>query len=360
MHGEPVVHGHGPALHGCVLAGGAVEDVAMHAVASTTCRSPLTTRHHTGRTCAPCPHVSGVTPSAARHWLQDPTAHATVLVGHGKRLQASTVAGGATPAFMHSVLDTGVELPVAASLRTHVGGDDTLTPSSSGLVVSVVLPTPRPSQGAEHALQSLAGSHHRDGHGCVLQPSWNGGSSRPRQCCGGTTTPNDVAQERDRVETPVPQGRLHAPQGPGTHSWRCCGDGDGSADGVDDTVLVAAPLLLADSECDGVGDGDDVDDTVHEAVPERVWDVDMDTVAEYEMDGGTDDDRLGDGVGHTTLPGPEYWLVGQLPLHDAVDRPGRLPYCPALQLVHTSVPPREYCPTGQMVAFAVVDCAGQA
>ena len=50
----------------------------------------------------------------------------------------------------------------------------------------------------------------------------------------------------------------------------------------------------------------------------------------------------------------------QVPLQFAVTRPDALPYRPALQSVHTPMPPTLYVPAGHSIAVALVDPAGHA
>jgi hypothetical protein len=52
--------------------------------------------------------------------------------------------------------------------------------------------------------------------------------------------------------------------------------------------------------------------------------------------------------------------VSHRPLHDATLMPGSEPYRPALQLVQTPAPPTLYVPTGQTIAVALLEAAGQA
>ena len=111
--------------------------------------------------------------------------------------------------------------------------------------MAVVLPPPRLSHGAVHALQRLDGAHVSAGHGWVLHACWNGGSVRPRQYCGGTVMPVAVAQLTVRVATPTPHRALQSPQGPVTHTWRCCCDGDG------DGVTLRTKVTDAELDSDG-------------------------------------------------------------------------------------------------------------
>ena len=59
----------------------------------------------------------------------------------------------------------------------------------------VVLPT----QGEEHTLQSLAGTHVSVPHACVLHVRWVVGSGRSRHAVAGTTMPVAVAHWIGRV-----------------------------------------------------------------------------------------------------------------------------------------------------------------
>ena len=170
---DDVEHAHGPALQRCSRAGVANKADA-HTLSLSTDTEPCEW-HSTLRTRTPCPHCSTSDVFGCRHGLQAPTTHVTMPEGHGKRLHDADVDGGVSPALTHSPSSTtavvATALPLAVSLayvRTHVGGDDVVTPNTRGSDVNVSLPAPRLSHGAEHVLQSLDGTHVSVGHGWVL------------------------------------------------------------------------------------------------------------------------------------------------------------------------------------------------
>ena len=83
-------------------------------------------------------------------------------------MHGADVVGGDRSASAHCWYGTMDTASVSGSVLTHFGGDDDVSPSTRASDVTVLLPAPRLSHGAEHELQSLDGSHASVAHGCVL------------------------------------------------------------------------------------------------------------------------------------------------------------------------------------------------